>query len=264
MVRQERHCPARLPTWQAGTLALVPAYLGDNENSDKPWSGIGPDRRVVDMNLTRLRALILCVSGVLVSSCAATSVAVGLPSATPSAAPGSQWVVEDFHGDGLVVALDHPAAWKSQLQPLSLHYAAMFGFLANFPLQQFCSNPTSSSFECIPANVGKVPMGGVLVNFGTDGYGPGPGARVQLLSLGTPTTVDGRRTRELSGSGSACLGSGADHSLTLWIDDGKPAGLFDISFCWLGSAPNLAADVHRVVARLSLHPDPTNSGPFPS
>ncbi len=215
------------------------------------------------MDLKSLRAPTLCVVGVVLSGCAQASTA-GVPSATPPITPGIHWVAQDFHGDGLVVTLDHPVAWRSQLQPLSLHYIAVFGFLANFPLQQPCTHPTSSSFECTWANAGKVPMDGVLVNFGTDGYGPGPEVRGQLLSLGTPTTVDGRRARELSGSGSGCLGSGAAHSLTLWIDDGKPAGLFDIGFCWLGSAPNLAAEVHQVVAHLTLRADPTKAGPFPS
>jgi hypothetical protein len=215
------------------------------------------------MDFTSLRVLTLCITGVLVSSCGQPR-AAALPSATPSRAPGVQWVVEDFHGDGLVVTLDHPIVWRSQLQPLSLHYTAIFGFIANFPLQQFCTHPTSSSFECISAHVGKVPMDGVLVRFGTSGYGPGSGEKGQLLSQGTPTTIDGRRASERSGNGYGCLGSGADHSLTFWIDDGKPAGVFDIAFCWLGSAPLLAEDVRTVATRLSLRPDPTNSGPFPS
>jgi hypothetical protein len=175
-----------------------------------------------------------------------------------------QWEVQDFHGDGLVVTLDHPVAWTSQLQPLSLHYTAIFGFLANFPLKQFCTHPTVSSFECTWANIGTIPMNGVLVTFGTEGYGPGPGGKSQLLSLGTPTTIGGRRASERSGSGSACLGSGVDHALTLWIDDGKAAGVFDITFCWVGGAPSLADDVNTVATGLRLRPDPTHAGPFPS
>jgi hypothetical protein len=215
------------------------------------------------MDLKSLRAPTLCVVGVVLSGCSQASAAVVSP-ATPPITPGLHWVAQDFLGDGLVVTLDHPVAWRSQLQPLSLHYIAVFGFLANFPLQQPCTHPTSSSFECTWAHAGKVPMDGVLVNFGTDGYGPGLEVRGQLLSLGTPTTVDGRRARELSESGSGCLGSGAAHSLTFWIDDGKPAGLFDIGFCWLGSDPNLAREVHQVVAHLTLRADPTKAGPFPS
>jgi hypothetical protein len=162
------------------------------------------------------------------------------------------------------VTLDHPVTWRSQLQPLSLHYTAVFGFLANFTLQQFCTHPTSSSFECTWANAGKVPLDGVLVNFGTGGYGPLPIETSQLLSQGTPTTIDGRRASERSGNGSGCLGSGAAHSMTFWIDDGKPAAVFDITFCWLGSDPTLAEDVHTVATQLSLRADPTNAGPFPS
>ncbi len=178
--------------------------------------------------------------------------------------PGAPWVVQEFHGDGLVVTLDHPAPWHSQLQPLSIHYAAVFGYLANYPLQPFCTHPSATSFECSWANVGKIPLDGVVVSFGTSGYGPGPGVKAQLLSQGTPTTIDGRRASERSGSGSVCGGSGADHALTLWIDDGKAAGVFDISFCWHGSDPSLAEAVNKVATTLTLRPDPTNAGPFPS
>jgi hypothetical protein len=181
---------------------------------------------------------------------------------SPSSTPGVQWVDENFHGDGLVVTLDHPVAWRSQLEPLSLHYTAVFGFLANFPLRQFCSNPTSHIVECNWANVGKIPTGGVVVEFGTTGFGPGPVKRTQFLSQGTPTMIDGRQASERYGAG--CPGSGADHSLALWIDDGKSAGVFDISFCWLGSNPSLAEDVRLVATQLTLRPDPTNTGPFPS
>ena len=142
--------------------------------------------------------------------------------ATHKRTPGAPWMVQEFHGDGLVVTLDHPTAWHSQLQALSIHYAAVFGYLANYPLQQFCTHPSATSFECSWANVGKIPMGGVLVSFGTTGYGPGPGVKAQILSQGTPTMIDGRRASERSGSGSVCGGSGADHGLTLWIDDSHP------------------------------------------
>jgi hypothetical protein len=216
------------------------------------------------MDFTTLRVLTLCVIGVVVSSGGRSAAVGGLASAAPSSTPGVHWVDEDFHGDGLVVALDHPVAWRGQLQPLSIHYAAVFGFLANFPLQQFCSHPTSSSFECTWANAGKVPTDGVLVKFGTEGYGPGPQLKGEFLSRGTPTTIDGHRAAEQSGNGAGCLASGADHSLALWIDDGRPAGVFDITFCWLGSNPILAKDVRMVATRLILRPDPSNSGPFPS
>jgi hypothetical protein len=216
------------------------------------------------MDFTTVRVLTLCVTAVLVTGCARTAAVGALASAAPSSTQGVHWVDQDFHGDGLVVTLDHPVAWRSQLKPLSLHYTAVFGFLANFPLQQFCSHPTSSSFECIWANAGKVPTDGVLVEFGTEGYGPGPQPKGQLLSHGTPTTIDGHRASEQSGNGAGCLGTGADHSLALWIDDGKPAGVFDITFCWLGSNPALAEDVRKAASRLSMRPDPSNSGPFPS
>lgn len=128
--------------------------------------------------------LTLCVTSALLSSCAQASATVR-PSATPSRTPGIPWVVQDFHGAGIVVTLDHPTAWRSQLQPLSLHYTAIFGFLANFPLRQFCTHPTASSFECTGANIGKIPIDGVLVNFGTEGYGPiGPEQKVSYWLKG--------------------------------------------------------------------------------
>jgi len=216
------------------------------------------------MDLKMLRVVTLCATGVLVSSCAQPSAAPARTSATPSSAPGVHWVSEAFHGDGLILTIDHPATWRSQLQPLSIHYATAFGYLANFPLQQFCTHPTSSSFECTWANAGKVPMDGVVVNFGTEGYGPGGFGKDQLLSQGTPTEIDGRRASERSGNGIGCLGVGADHSWTFWIDDGKPAGVFDINFCWRGSNAPLAEDVRTVATRLTLRADPTDSGPFPS
>ena len=181
---------------------------------------------------------------------------------SPSGTPGVPWVDENFHGDGLVVTLHHPIAWRSQLQPLSLHYTTVFGFLANFPLKQFCSNPTSYILECNWANAGKIPPGGVVVEFGTAGYGPGSVQKNRFLSQGTLTTIDGHRASEQYGAG--CPGSGADHSLAVWIDDGKSVGVFAISFCWLGSSPSLAQDVRIVAAGLSLRPDPSKSGPFPS
>jgi hypothetical protein len=214
------------------------------------------------MRLNGRRVVSLWVTGVVLSSCGQAAAAVR-PSATPSRTPGVQWVAQDFHGDGLVVTLDHPVAWTSQLQPLSLHYTAILGFLANFPLRQLCTHPSSSSIECSWSNVGTIPMNGVLVNFGTEGYGPGPDEKSQLLSEGTPTTIDGRRASERSGSG-ACSSGGVDHALTLWIDDGKPAEVFDITFCWVGSEASLADDVNTVATGLRIRPDPTHAGPFPS
>jgi hypothetical protein len=214
------------------------------------------------MRSVSVKVLALCAVGASLSSCAGASAAT-LSATTPSASPRGQWVTESFHGAGLVVTVDHPVAWTSQLQPLSIHYSATFGYLANFPLHQFCRHPTSSSFECTWADAGPVPMGGILVTFGVEGYGPGPDIAAQLLSQGAPTTVDGHRAALQTGNGSGCLGTGAAHNDTYFVDDGPTGGVFDISFCWLGNSSTLADDVHTVTSRLTLRPDPTNSGPFP-
>jgi hypothetical protein len=222
----------------------------------------GGTRTVSVMRPVCLKVFTLCVAGAILSSCAGVSAALA-PEAASSTPPSAQWVEQSFHGAGLVLTLDHPVAWRSQLQPLSLHYSATFGFLANFPLHQFCSHPSPLSFQCTGADAGTLPAGGVVAMFGTEGYGPGPGIADALLSQGTATTVDGHRASERSGNGSECLGVGANHDLTFWIDDGRSQGVFDITFCWLGSAL-LSDDVHAVANRLTLRPDPTNAGPSPS
>ena len=83
------------------------------------------------------------------------------PSAAKAAShkstPGAPWVVQEFHGDGLVVTLDHPAPWHSQSAAAEHSYAGCFGYLANYPLQPFCTHPSATSFECSWANVGKFP-----------------------------------------------------------------------------------------------------------
>ena len=214
------------------------------------------------MGSVGLKVLALCAAGITLSSCARASAAT-LTATTPSAPPSGQWVTQSFHGAGLVVTLDHPVSWTSQLQPLSIHYSATFGYLANFPLRQPCWHPSSSSFECTWASmVGTMPMGGMLVTFGVEGYGPGPGIPAQLLSQGIPTTIDGRRASMRSGDG--FLDTGADHNATYYVDDGSTGGVFDIDFLWRGSAASLADDVHTVASRLTLRPDPTDSGPFPN
>jgi hypothetical protein len=207
------------------------------------------------------RVLTLGVAVVTLGGCAPAAAATP-PTTTTPPLPSGQWVTQSFHGAGLVVSLDHPVSWRSQLQPLSIHYSATFAFLSNFTLQQFCTHPTTSSFECTWADAGTVPTGGVIVMFGTEGYGPGPGIPAQLLSEGTPTTVDGRRAAEQTGT--MCLGVGADHRTTYFVDDGQPQGLFDITFCWRGSSTAFAGDVRAVVSRLTLRPDPTDSGPHPN
>jgi hypothetical protein len=212
------------------------------------------------MGSVSVKVLTLCAAGVTLSSCAQAS-ATTIPATKPSASPAGQWVEESFPGAGLIATLDHPVAWRSQLQPLSIHYSATFGYLANFPLQQPCWHPSSTSFECTSARFGTIPMGGMLVTFGVEGYGPGPGIPAQLLSQGTPTTIDGHRASEQSGNG--CVGVSSGHNIRYYVDDGPTGGVFDIEFCWLGNSPTLADDAHTVASRLTLRPDPTNSGPHP-
>lgn len=212
------------------------------------------------MGSVSVKVLTLCIAGAALSSCAHASAAP--PASTPTPPPSAQWVTQRFPGGGLVVTLDHPVAWTSQLQPLSIHYSATFGYLANYTLHQFCKHPTSSSFECTSADAGAIPMGGMLVTFGVEGFGPGPGIPAALLSQGTPMTIDGHRATEMAGTG-RCLGGGTDHFTTYYVDVGRTGGVFDIEFCWLGNAPSLAHDAETVATGLILQPDPTNSGPFP-
>ncbi len=184
---------------------------------------------------------------------------------TPTSA---SWVHADFHGDLLVVALTYPADWRSQLEPESLHYTAIFGFLANFPLPQFCRR-TSQSIACSWTGIATFPLGGMLVTFGAEVPGGPGGVSVgdSPLDQGTRESIDGRQAAEQSGQAPEwtpgyCPAS-ADHWLTYAVDASQRA-IFYMRFCWRGADPALASDAQSVGTHLTLRPDPSNSGPFPS
>jgi hypothetical protein len=182
-------------------------------------------------------------------------------SATPSpTVRSSTTVTRTYHGDSLLVTLVQPATWTSQLRPLGIHYSDTFAFLANFPLTQFC-HATPVSFTCLWARAGSYPPGGMLVILGTRGYNPLPAD--QRFGTGTPTTVDGHRARVSTSTGSGCLGVGADHSLDYSVDDGRPQGVFYITFCWRGAGKALERQALAVVDQLRIGADPRQEGPYP-
>ena len=203
-----------------------------------------------------------------VVACGPTPVARhSLAAATSTPSPAS-WAHADYHGDLLVVALTYPADWRSQLEPLSLHYTTVFGFLANFTLPPYCQS-SSDSLACSWSGIRSFPSSGMLVTFGAEVPG-GPGGVStggSILDRGTRTTIDARRASEQSGqapeSTPGNCPTGADHWLTYAVD-ASPRALFYIQFCWRGADPVLATDAQSVGTHLTLSPDPTFSGPFPS
>ena len=189
--------------------------------------------------------------------------------ATAAATPTPvSWVRADYHGDLLVVALTYPADWRSQLEPQSVHYGAIFGFLANFTLPQFCQR-TPESLACSWSGISTFPSGGMLVTFGAEVSSRPGGVWVggSPLDRGTRESIDGKRAAELSGQAPewtpGYCPAGADHWLTYAVDASQRA-IFDIQFCWRGADPTLASDARSVGTHLTLSPDPSNSGPFPS
>lgn len=178
------------------------------------------------------------------------------------------WAHAEYHGDLLVVALTYPVDWRSQLEPQSLHYAAIFGFLANFTLPQFCQR-TSESLSCSWSAISTFPSGGILVTFGAEVSAGPAGVWVggSPLDRGTRESIDGKRAAEQSGqapeSTPGYCPEGADHWLTYAVDASRRA-IFDMQFCWRGAEPALASDAQFVGTHLSLRPDPSDSGPFPS
>jgi uncharacterized protein YuzE len=253
------HCPAMVgspafATWQcalfgAGAAALVLIVS-------------------VLVAFRRLPSKSLLVGILALVACAPTPVTRhSLAPATSTPTPVS-WVHADYHGDLLVVTLTYPADWRSQLEPLSLHYYAIFGFLANFPLPQYWQR-TSESLSCSWSAIRTFPLGGMLVTFGAEVAGGPAGVSPggSILDRGTRTSIDGRRAAEESGqapeSTPGYCPAGADHWLTYAVDASQRA-IFDIRFFWRGADPALANDAQTVGAHLTLRPDPSYSGPFPS
>ena len=178
--------------------------------------------------------------------------------ATPQPLALASWTHGEYRGDGLAVRVTHPAEWSSQLQPMSIHYATTLAFLANFTLHQFCG-PEGNSAGCTWANLGTFPPGGMLATIGTWSGLSGD----QLLTQGTRLLLDGKRASEQTSTGQGCLGVGADHSLWVAIDGGA-RGQLTATFCWRGADPILAVQASLVARSLTISPDPTKSGPFPS
>lgn len=175
------------------------------------------------------------------------------------------WARSTFHGDRLTVSFAHPIAWRSQLQPFSLHYGTMFGFLSNFGLQQFCRSAPTGGFGCIWADLGQFPRNGVLMTFGTGFYGPGRMSQQELLGPGTPTTIGGHVAHRQMGNGQECLGTGALSSVSYRALDGKIQGVFSIEFCYRGPSPGtFRSQVDQVARSLHLGPGPPGLGPQPS
>jgi hypothetical protein len=176
----------------------------------------------------------------------------------------SSWIKSTFHGDGLTVSFDHPKSWQSQLGPNSFHYYDTFAYLSNFTLHQFCEEhePPGSGFTCWWKDVGAFAPRGVLMTFGTGGFGPGGAeSHAQLLDGGARVKIGGRLARRTVGVGQGCLGTGAQSSLSYVILDGKSQGAFDVEFCFRGpQVSKLRTEAEQVAKTIRLHPGPSGVG----
>jgi len=176
----------------------------------------------------------------------------------------ANWTKSTFHGDSLTVSFDHPKSWESQLGPNGFHYSDTFAYLSNFTLRQFCQG-TNGGFSCIWANLGPFPPDGVLMTFGTGGYGPGTETRRQLLGGGTKVLIEGRLAHRSVGTGQGCLGTGGESSLSFAIVDGRPQGAFYVNFCF--RAPHLSvlrSEADRVAKTTHIERGPPLIGAQPS
>jgi len=163
-----------------------------------------------------------------------------------------------------VVSFTHPKSWRSQLQPVSFHYATIFGFLSNFGVQQFCHS-SSTGGGCIWADLGRFPRRGILVTFGSGGYGPGPMTQEELLGAGTPLTIGDHPAHRRTGRGQGCLGTGARSSVVYTVLDGRNQGVFRIEFCYRGpSTGTFQNQADQVAQSLRLDAGKTGLGPSPS
>lgn len=214
----------------------------------------------------RLAEALLLLTTLLVASAIldpGDPVAMG---ATRSSTSSHQtWTYSSFTGAGLHVRFEHPAAWQSQLRPLGLHYSATLGFLANFHLNQFCGSPSPTSYRCIWADLGPFPPDGILMEFGTGGYGPGPMTQKELLGSGHRVTVGGHTARRQLGSGVGCLGTGAQSSVIYRVTDGQAQGIFSIDFCLRGPyRKSMQTQIDRVIRSFRITPGPPGVGVQPS
>src|ERR1700694_1815728 len=176
---------------------------------------------------------------------------------TGPASGATPWVKGTFHGAGLTVTFEHPPFWRTQLSGHGFHYSATFAYMANFPLNKlWCGNPANSG-ACYWAQLAKFPANGVLLTFGTEGYGPGPSAG---LGPGRSISISGRAARVQNG-GACQLGVGSSRSLSYTVADGETQGVFYMSFCFAGPTyGQLQSQAQTVAQTLRLTPDPTLSG----
>jgi hypothetical protein len=176
----------------------------------------------------------------------------------------ASWTNSTFHGDSLTVSFDHPGSWRSELKPLSFHYSDIFGFLSNFTLQPFCHS-YATSYDCIWAQAAQFPANGVLMTFGTVGYGPGIESGRALLGPGRATPIGGRAAHRVSGNGRGCLGTGATASVSYAVVDGKTQGIFGVTFCYRGAQPGkFRSEADGVAQTLRLNRGPSGVGAQPS
>lgn len=164
-------------------------------------------------------------------------------------------------GDGLKAEISHPPSWRTQLPGRAFHYDDTWAYVGSFGLNRsWCGNPPNSG-ACIWSQLGRFPDGGILMTIGTYGYGPAPGNAGPLLGTGSVLTVAGHRARKTIGSGSSCLGTGADRSVTYDVQDGRPQGALVVSFCSRGlSSGRLGTLAAEVVGSLRLKSAPAGEG----
>ena len=205
------------------------------------------------------------VAGALLAALAVAALAsCGAQSNEAGTRDVPQWVRSTFHGDGLTVSFAHPPSWRIRVAGRGFHYYDAFAYVANFGLDKYwCGNPENSG-ACTWSELGNYPPGGMLVSFGTGGYGPGAETQQQLLGSGKSLTIGRHRGRRRSGSGQGCLGIGADASVSYSMIDGKSQGIFGIAFCYRGPhLSSLQAEADRVARSIRLGPGPQNLGPGP-
>ena len=181
----------------------------------------------------------------------------------PSNLPSS-WVESTYRADGLLVTMNHPPSWTARLPGRGFHYADVWSFVANFPLNPhwctFNNGVGGSGVACIWKQVGTFPKNGVLMTLGTGGYGPGPST--QALGGGKPISINGREARMLVfDTGQGCLGVGEKSSLRFTVKDGERQGEFNLLFCFSGPKDRVLQNEARVVvATLHMRPDPKAAG----
>ena len=154
--------------------------------------------------------------------------------------------------------LDLPSGWVERLPGRSFHYSANFVYVANFPIEQFCGGSA-----CRGTDAGAYPPGGVIVTMGAVGNSSrGPNIPVAPV----PTTMLGTRSATVrTYPDGSCLGVGADHSLSYFVNDAPLKQGFFLDFCWRGDGTDtIEHQVQRSASSLQLVDDPSATFPRPS